>query len=330
VIFTTFASHIHRLQQVFDAAAAAGKKIHLTGRSLVTTVGVASSLGRLKIPSDILIDAGQLRLLPAERIVILTTGSQGEPLSALARIASGVHKHVKVQPRDRIIVSARVIPGHEKSVARMVNTLILRGADVIYQQIAPVHVSGHASAEELITMIDTVRPRHLIPIHGEPRHLRSHGRLAARTSLSEEEVLLARNGDRLRFEKDGVFRAGRVPAGRILVDGRGGGSDEDPLLRQRRKMSRNGVVTVTFVFDTARGALAGPPALSFRGVAFEQEQDRLLAGARSALAPLIKEEGGNSPGKREDLRGRAGKILRRYFEESVERFPVIVTDIIDI
>jgi ribonuclease J len=330
VLVATFASHVHRIQQVVDAAAEAGRKVHLSGRSMVAIAGVATRLGRLRLPSEILIDAGQLRSLPPDRILILTTGSQGEPLSALSRIAVDNHRQIKIMPGDTVIISARVIPGHEKAVARTINNLFRRGAEVLYNRIADVHVSGHAGRDELAAMIRAVRPRHLVPIHGEHRHLAHHARLAASLSLTGERILLARNGDRLRFEEGRGVISGRVAAGRVLIDGKGRGRADDSVLKDRRRMSRDGVILIIIVISRQTGEVVAKPDIIARGVAFEDESPSLVSETRKVVTGVLEGCDADLRMEWEEVRIKVGKAVRRFIDRKMERRPLILPTVIEV
>lgn len=329
VLVATFASHVHRIQQVVDAAAAAGRKVHLSGRSMVAIAGVATRLGRLRLPSEILIDAGQLRSLPPDRILILTTGSQGEPLSALSRIAVDNHRRIKIMPGDTVIISARVIPGHEKAVARTINNLFRRGAEVLYNRIADVHVSGHAGRDELAAMIKAVRPRHLVPIHGEYRHLAHHARLAAKLSLTPDRILLARNGDRLRFEEGRGNLSGRVAAGRVLVDGKGRGRVDDIVLKDRRRISRDGVIIVIIAISRQTGEVVAKPDIIARGVSFEDENLSLVDESRKVVIGVLEGCEADLRMEWEEVRTKVIKAVRRFIDRKMGRRPLILPTVIE-
>jgi ribonuclease J len=330
VLVATFASHVHRIQQVVDAAVAGGRKVHLSGRSMVAIAGVATRLGRLRLPPEILVDAGQLRSLPPDRILILTTGSQGEPLSALSRIAVNDHRQIKIVPGDTVIISARVIPGHEKAIARTINNLFRRGAEVLYNRVADVHVSGHAGRDELAAMIEAVRPRHLVPIHGEHRHLAHHARLAARLSIPGDRILLARNGDRLHFEEGQGVISGRVAAGRVLVDGKGYGNIDDSVLKDRRRISRDGILLVVIVISRQTGEVVTAPDIIARGVVFENESPSLVDEARNVVAGVLEGCGADLRMEWGEVQTKVRKALRRYIDRKMERRPLILPTVIEI
>ncbi len=330
VIVATFASHIHRIQQVVDVASELGKKIHLNGRSLVSNARIASQLGCLHLPSRLLVDAGTLRSLPSDRVVILTTGSQGEPLSALSRMAVNDHRQITIQPGDTVVISARVIPGHEKAIARTINHLFQRGARVLYSKVADIHVSGHANREELKTLIEAVRPRYLIPIHGEYRHLAHHAELAEQASLPRRNILLAENGNRLRFERGEGKLSGKVTAGRVLVDGKGYGDIHDAVLKDRRRLAQDGILLVIIGINKQTGDLVAGPDIITRGVTFEGESQPLIDEAREVVSAVLAGCGSEIKTEWGEVQIKVRKALRRYIDRRVERRPLILPTIIEV
>jgi ribonuclease J len=330
VIVATFASHIHRIQQVVDVASELGKKIHLNGRSLVSNARISSQLGYLHLPSRLLVDAGTLRSLPSDRVVILTTGSQGEPLSALSRMAVNDHRQITIQPGDTVVISARVIPGHEKSIARTINHLFQRGARVLYSKVADIHVSGHANREELKTLIEAVRPRYLIPIHGEYRHLAHHAELAEQESLPRRNILLAENGNRIRFEGGEGQLSGKVTAGRVLVDGKGFGNIHDAVLKDRRRLAQDGILLVIIGINKQTGDLVAGPDIVTRGVTFEGESQPLIDEAREVVSAVLAGCGSEIKTEWGEVQIKVRKALRRYIDRRVERRPLILPTIIEV
>jgi len=238
IIVATFASNIHRIQQVVDAAIRVGRKIILNGKSMINNAQVALDLGYLKIPKDTWIHLEEAKRLSDNKIVIVTTGSQGEPMSSLSRMAINEHKDIQIREGDTIVLSSRVIPGNEKAIARVINHLFRRGAMVFYEQVSDIHVSGHASQEEQKLMISMVRPKYFVPIHGEYRHLVYHAQLAEMLSIPKENIFILENGDVLEFTKDKVIREKKVKAGRVFVDGKG--ITELPIERLRLTKAHRG------------------------------------------------------------------------------------------
>ncbi len=318
VILVCFASNIHRIQQVFDVSAKLGRKVAVTGKSMVGNVKVAMELGYLTVPEGTLISLDDLKHLPPHQGVILTTGSQGEPLSAIARMASGEHKQVQVQPGDLVIFSARVIPGNEKAIARTINQLLKRGAEVIAQEEAGVHVSGHAAQEELKLMLALTRPRFFIPIHGEYRHLYLHTKLAEAVGLPKERIFLMEDGDRLELTPSSARFVGKVKAGRIFVDGHR--EVEDPVLKDRRHLAQGGMVMVVIGVEEGTGKFLYGPELSSRGFL----QGDLLQEARELIRATLESLSQEERAERTLIEQTIQQTLRRFFRKRVNRWPAIV------
>ena len=330
LIVACFASNIHRIQQVLDVAHRLGKKVAVNGKSMAANVRIAEDLGYLHIPPDTLVRLGDLQRLPPDHGVIITTGSQGEPLSAVARMAVGEHKQLEVQPGDTIIFSARVIPGNEQSIARTVNLLLKRGARVITEDTWPgVHVSGHPSQEELKLMLRLTRPRFFVPVHGEYRHLYWHAELARQMGTPPDQVFLLEDGDVLEITPGGGQVVGRVSAGRVLVDGKGVGDVGDTVLRDRQHLAQDGMVVVVIGFDRAGLVVAGPDIIS-RGFADLPEADALFEGARTLILEALE---GCSVEEKTDwtlVKQRVRSVLRRFLQKAVERRPMILPVIIEV
>ena len=288
VIVTSFASHIHRLQEVIDAAAAAGRRVCVVGRSMVKNLNIARNLGYADVSEGLLIKPQELDELPADGVVILCTGSQGEPLSALTRIAYDDHQSVTIVPGDTVIMSAKPVPGNELAVHDTMNQLWRAGATVLHQDTAPVHVSGHGAAEELKTVLGLVRPDHVIPVHGEMRHLHAHARIARSLGVPEDHVFIPELGDCFELESGEVRRAGRVEAGVAFVDGLGIGAIQDVVLRDRRQLSADGtLVVVCQLHEDGNGA--GSAEVIARGFAPEgaEEAESLLADVQACAAQTL-------------------------------------------
>jgi ribonuclease J len=330
VIVATFASHIHRIQQFVDVARETKRRVHLAGRSMVSVVGLASQLGALRLPSSMLVDAGELRSLPPEKVLILTTGSQGEPLAALSRIAVNDHKQIAIRAGDRVVISARVIPGHEKAIARTINHLFQRGAEVFYGRDAGIHVSGHGSRDELRALIRAVRPRHFVPVHGEYRHLARHARLAAETGVDAARVIVAENGDRIRFADGAGAIAGKVAAGRVLVDGKAHGDIHDAVLKDRRRLAQDGIVVVIIGVNRQTGEVVSGPDIVTRGVVFAGEGDGLLDEARAVVATVLDEAGAEVLTEWGEVQIKVRKALRKFVDKRLERRPLILPTVIEV
>ena len=328
IIVACFASHIHRIQQVLDVAGRLGRKVAVNGKSMAANTRIAAELGYLKVPADTLVRLDELNRLPPEQGVIITTGSQGEPLSAVARVAVGEHKQIEIQPGDMVIFSARVIPGNEQSIARTVNQLFKRGARVITEDVVPgVHVSGHPSQEELKLMLNLTRPQVLVPVHGEYRHLYFHAQLAREMGLPADNVFLLDDGDVLEVRPSWAGVVRKVPAGRVFVDGKGVGDVGDTVLRDRQHLAQDGMVVVVIGFDKAGNVVAGPDIVS-RGFAHLPEDDALFENARTLILQVLE---GCSVEEKTDfslIKQRIRSVLRKFLQKAVERRPMILPVII--
>ncbi|HEV8310185.1 MAG TPA: ribonuclease J, partial [Methylomirabilota bacterium] len=301
IILATFASHIHRIQQVLDLAAAFGRRVALLGRSMEQNVRIAAELGYLRVPEGCLLPLEELAELPPYRQVILSTGSQGEPNSAIALIAAEEHKHVEVGDGDLVILSARVIPGHERTITKVVNQLLRLGAEVLWEPVAFVHVSGHASQEELRLMLNLVRPAFFIPVHGEYRHLMAHGRLAQDVGIPSDRVFVIEDGQGVEFTKTSGRVLQRFPVGRVLVDGKGIGDVGAVVLRDRQLLSQDGMVVVAVTVDRGTGEIIAGPEIASRGWVYERESEAVLEEAKTVLRDALAARTGEEPMARDVL-----------------------------
>jgi ribonuclease J len=328
VVVTTFSSHIHRMQQVIDLAVHHGRKVGLVGRSLTSHIATARDLGLLHIPDGTLVDLAVLRDLPRNEVALLTAGSQAEAASALVRIAMNSHKQVMLAPGDVVVLSSRVIPGNERAISSLVNHLYRRGAIVHYGRNAPIHVSGHASQEELKLVLNLVRPRHFVPVHGEYRHLVRHLQLAREVGVPADGCHLLEDGDVLELDGAGAERPDRVPAGRVFVDGKGIGEVGDVVLRDRRHLSEDGLVLAVLAIAQQSGDLVAGPDLVSRGVVAEDASAEVFEGARSVIRDALD---GINPESRTDpaeVKEEVRKALRRYFKR-MDRRPVILPFVLE-
>ena len=330
IIFATFASNIHRIQQVITAASRHGRKICVTGRSLVNSVRIASELGYLDLPDSILVELDQINKVPLEKLVLLTTGSQGEPMSALTRIATSEHRQVEIIPGDTVIIAANPIPGNEKLVARTVDNLFRRGAEVIHQSISGVHVSGHASEEEIKLMLNFLQPRYLVPVHGEYRHMVACSRIAQRLGLAAEDIFLIEPGTVLEFTEGRGTVAGTVAAGKVMVDGLGIGDVGNVVLRDRRILAEEGIVIIVMAMEPQQGRLLSGPEIITRGFVYVRESEDLLEEARSAIARRMA---ALSPQQMKDwniVKSSVRDEASTFFYEQTGRRPMIMPVIIDV
>ena len=323
VLVTTFSSHIHRMQQVIDLAARFGRKVALVGRSLVVHVGVARDLDLLQVPEGTLVDLARARDLPREQVALITAGSQAEAASALVRIAMGDHALVRLDPGDVVVLSSRIIPGNERAISSLMNHLYRRGAVVLHDRMARVHVSGHASQEELKLVLNLVRPRHFVPVHGEYRHLVRHQRLAMEVGVPAEGCHLLEDGDVLELDDAGARRAERVIAGRVFVDGKGIGDVKDVVLRDRRHLSEDGLVLAVLAIHQRSGEIVAGPDLVSRGVVGEEASPEVLDAARGAVMEALVALNPESRTDPAEVKEEIRRALRRYFKR-LDRRPVIL------
>jgi ribonuclease J len=290
VIVATFASLISRIQQVIDAAEVSGRKVFVTGRSMMDNVQMARERGYLEFPREMSLNVNELKNIPDEDCVIITTGSQGEPTSALTRMANGDHQHVQVKPGDTVVLSASPIPGNESSVYRTVDNLFRLGATVLYSRIADVHVRGHASQEELKIIQALVRPKYFVPIHGEYRHMVLHARLAREMGVEPENAIVMMDGDVLELDGETARVDERVPSDYVYVDGIGIGDVDHLVLRDRQHLATDGMVVVIVAIDKQTGKVIGPPDIVLRGVTGVEESEELMEGARKVVLNALASE----------------------------------------
>ena len=324
IIVALFASNITRIQKVVNIAVALGRKVVFNGRSIELSVRIAKELGFLKVPTDMEIEVDAIGELPDNEIVMIMTGSQGEPMSALARMAAGTHKQISIEPEDTILLSSKFIPGNEKAIANIINNLYRRGADVIYEKISAIHVSGHAFQEELKLMINLVKPRYFIPIHGEFRHLILHSRLAQQVGIPKKRVLVAQNGNVIEFAKYGVTVSESIPTGKVLVDGKGIGDVGRSVLKERHTLSKEGLVVVNMAFDEETGIIVYGPEIVSRGFVFETETGHLLRDAECVVLEIVEELGPEVANRIDKIRHEVRRALRQYFFYTIGRRPVIL------
>ena len=329
VVVACFASHIHRIQQVVDAAIAAGRKVAFLGRSMHQSVEAATSLGYLRVPEDSVVPIEAVEEMHPADVVVCCTGSQGEPLSALALMAAHEHKWISLQRGDTVVLSSSVIPGNETAIHRTIDGLYRTGAEVFHVPVSPVHVSGHAAAEELKFMLNLVRPRWFIPIHGELRHLAHHARLAMDVGMPEERILVVEDGDTVELGEP-VRRGPRVQAGMIFVDGLGIGDVGQAVLRDRRKLAADGIVVVVVTMDAHSGqVLAGPDVIN-RGFVFDETADELLEEARALALKTLEASAADEVTDQTVIKQSIRRELGRYFFEITQRKPVIVPVIMEV
>ncbi len=329
VMVATFASLVSRVQQVVDAAEKYGRKVSIVGRSMVDTVAVSTELGYLTIPPGILAPLSETRKLPPEKVILMTTGSQGEPTSALVRIAKQEHRDVNIAAGDTVIISATPIPGNELPVSRTIDNLLRQGAKVIYDRIATVHVHGHASQEELKLVLRLVRPRYFIPVHGEFRHLTAHAQLAWDLDVAKEGIFIMEDGDVLELSEDGSNMAERVSAGPIFVDGLATRDTDSPVLSQRRSLSKDGVVVLVVTTDKENGNLLGEPTAVASGFLDDSESGTLFEELSAAVAKDLN-AGDVRHEEIEDLKAKVRETARSFIAGSARRSPMIIPVVLEV
>ena len=330
IIVASFASHIHRLQQVCDAAIAADRKVVVTGRSMINNTKVARQLGYLTIPEDAIVDAYEMGDLPPERVVVLSTGSQGEPLSALARMANNDHRTVFVEEGDTVVISATPIPGNEKAVSRVINRLSRAGADVKHKGTAPVHVSGHAAAEELKLMLNLVKPRYFVPIHGESRHLKAHADLARLTGVADADIFVLDNGDCLEIDEKGARVADRVESGVVYVDGLTVGELGTVVLRDRQLLARDGVATVIVAVDRHDGRPVGEPELVTRGISLDAEDSTFGSEARARISKTLGKTAREGATDHAVIKNAVRESLSQFMWERTRSRPMVLVVVMEV
>ena len=311
IIVATFASNIHRMQQIMDIAEKYKRKIAFTGRSMVNVSEVAMKLGELSFNRDNIIDIEKVDKLADNEVLILTTGSQGEPMSALTRMAMGEFKSLKIRENDLVILSASPIPGNEKNVYNVINALYKLGADVIYDELADVHTSGHACQEELKLMHSLVKPKFFLPVHGEYRHLKTHKELAMRLGMPERNILLATIGMQVEMSANAIKEVGYVKAGQRLVDGFGIGDMDSNVLRERKQLAEDGICVVCVNINNVAGEVSGDPFIITRGVVYADEQESFVQDAKACIISSLKES---------DLRGVDPSVIRSSLKRNVSNF----------
>ena len=330
ILVATFSSNIHRIQQIIDEACRCGRKVAVSGRSMINVVSVAAELGYLNVPKDVLIDIETIKNYPPEELVIVTTGSQGEPLSALHRIAFSDHRQVEIIPGDMIIISATPIPGNEKLVSKVVNELMKRGANVVYERMYDVHVSGHACQEELKLMMSIVKPKYFIPLHGEQKHLMKHAMLARQMGIPEENILIADIGDVIEVSRAALKSTETVQAGRVLVDGLGVGDVGSIVLRDRKHLADDGIIIIAVSIDgVTREVVSGPDVVS-RGFVYVKESERLMHDIDELVCDIL--EGCYVDGIKDwsTIKTRIKDRTARFVSAKTRRSPMILPIIMEV
>lgn len=330
IIAATFSSNIHRVQQIMDTAYKYNRSVAVTGKSMTSNVRIAAELGYLQLPENTFVQFGDIQRMAPEHTVIITTGSQGEPMSVLARLAMNEHKQIQINPGDTVIISARVIPGNEKSIARTINHLFRRGAEVFYERVSEVHVSGHASQEEQKLMINMVRPKFFVPVHGEYRHLHYHAQLAQRVGVPADHTLIAEDGDVVELTPDRIRKIDKVSANRVFVDGKGVGDVGDTVLRDRLHLSSDGMFIVVLGLNRLTGEVVTGPEIVSRGFVFMEEAGDLITECQDLIKQKIAEIPKESKMELAMVKSEVTTALRRFLFKRIQRRPMIMPVIIEL
>ena len=330
IIVATFASNIHRVQQIINSAASLGRKVALSGRSLENVVAVAKELGYIDVPDGLIVSLDTLKRYPEDKMVIITTGSQGEPMSALSRMAFSDHRKVEVGPLDYIIISATPIPGNEKTVGKVVNELMKLGAEVIYEKMYDVHVSGHACQEELKMIMSLVKPQYFIPVHGEQKHLQKHRILAESMGIDRKNIIIADNGILVEMTDGGIRVAGSVPAGKVYVDGSGVGDVGNIVLRDRKHLSQDGIIIITASVEADTGYIVSGPEIITRGFVYVKESEELIEQAKRIAYDTLDERLGRNPSDLVAAKTRVRDDISRFVFDKTKRSPMIVPIIMEV
>ena len=335
IVVATFASNIHRVQQIIDVAVMYNRKVILNGKSMIANAQIALDLGYLNIPPDTWHKIDALKTLADDQIVMITTGSQGEPMSALSRMAANEHKHFQIKKGDTIVLSSKMIPGNERGITRIINHLFKRGAEVFYEKVSEIHVSGHASKEELKLMLSLIKPTYFIPVHGEYRHLVYHAQLARKVNIPEENIFILENGEVMEFTKNSAQRAGAVNVGRVYIDGKTAGSTVDTgvdtvVLRDRMKLAHDGVVIVILGIEKISGKVITGPDIVSRGFVFEDASQELLAEVKDVVMDTLLLMIPEAKGDWSLVSARERSALKKFINKRMERRPMILPIIMEI
>lgn len=330
IIVATFASNVHRVQQVINSAVKYGRKVSICGRSMLNMARVAIDLGYMNVPDGVLVDIDAIKKYPNEKTVIITTGSQGEPMSALTRMAVSEHKKVDIVPGDLVIISASPIPGNEKLISRVINELLKKGADVIYEDLADIHVSGHACQEELKIIHRLVKPKFFMPVHGEFKHLRKHAELVSSLGMDKKNIFLMEIGRTLELTRDKAQMTNYVPSGRVLVDGLGVGDVGNIVLRDRKHLSQDGLIVVVITIDGASGSVIAGPDIISRGFVYVRESEELMEDIRNVARNALDKSTDKRKSDWATKKSLIKEDLKEYLYERTKRRPMILPIIMEV
>jgi len=330
IIIATFASNIHRIQQAVDVAVKFGRKVIMCGKSIVSNAQIALDLGYLKIPEATWLKLEHLSKLKDNEVLIITTGSQGEPMSVLSRIAMGEHKDIKIREGDTVVLSARMIPGNERSIGRIINHLLRRGASVFYEKVSEVHVSGHASKEELKLMLNLIKPKYFAPIHGAYRHLVYHSMLAKKLGIPKENIFILENGDILEISDAEARRNGKVSSGRIFIDGKGIGDVKEMVLRDRLRLAHDGVVLILLAVEKLTGDIVSGPDIISRGFVFEDASQEVINDVKELLTNTVQGLDKEIISDTSVLKAKLRSTLKKYLRDTMGRRPMILPIVFEV
>ncbi|MEG1584302.1 MAG: ribonuclease J, partial [Anaerovorax sp.] len=331
ILVATFSSNVHRVQRIIDTAVMFGRKVAISGRSMLNVVNLGIELGYLKIPANVLIDINKTKNVPDKQLVIITTGSQGEPMSALARMASAEHKAIQIKKGDMVILSSSPVPGNEKTVSNIVNKLFEKGAEVIYSDIADIHVSGHACAEELKIIHSLIKPKFFMPVHGEYRHLRQHAIIAENLGMKADHIFILQNGQVLNVSKGKVVKSKEeVSASAVMVDGLGVGDVGNIVLRDRKLLSESGLIIVVVALEKGSGVIVTGPDIISRGFVYVRENEDLIASARQAVSKRLEQCYEDGVRDWAGMKNAVRDELRSFIYQKTKRSPVILPIFVEI
>lgn len=330
ILVATFASNIHRVQQIINAAVKYGRKVAVSGRSMVNVLNAAIELGYMNIPKNTLIDIDEINRYPKDKLVVVTTGSQGEAMSALTRIAFSVHKKINIEPTDLVIISANPIPGNEKAVSNVVNELLKHGAEVVHERQDNVHVSGHACQQELKIIISLAKPKYFIPVHGECRHLYRHRELALQTGMDPKNIFMMEIGKVLELSQDSAKIVGSVPSGKVLVDGLGVGDVGNIVLRDRKHLAEDGIIIVVLTIDKASCTCAAGPDIISRGFVYVRESEDLMDAVKNVAAGVVKQCTSGNTIDWTTLKTKIKNDVGGYLFSKTKRRPMILPIIMEV
>ena len=330
IIVATFSSNIHRIQQIIDEAVNVGRKVAASGRSMLNVIDVAKTLGYLNIPDNVLVDIENIRDIPDEKLVIITTGSQGEPLSALHRMAFSEHKQVEIRPNDYIIISANPIPGNEKLVDNVINAIIAKGAKIIYEKMYDVHVSGHACQDEIKLIMALTKPKYFIPVHGEQKHLRKNASVGGIMGIPTENIIIAQNGNVIELTQDKIKINGNINSGMVFVDGLGVGDVGNIVLRDRKALSEDGFIFVSIAVDSYTAEIISGPEIISRGFVFVKESEHLMEEIRQTAADMFYKCYENEITDQASIKSKISSSVTKFLYNKTHRKPMVITSIMEV